>query len=99
MAGFFLCIVLPDAQCEDERQGVVAGGVVHNIASDRKVEKIGGILQPEPLDSYLKRLFDNLSKKLDLMDERLQNIEEAIHSGLARPPITPSGNPERSQKK
>ena len=89
---------LSPAWSDDESHGVLAGGVIHNIAADRKVEKIGGIMQPEPLDFYLKRLFDELSKKMDQMDLRLQNIEAAVHRNAAQPATVPL-NPKEKNKK
>jgi len=98
---FFLLLLvleLPQAWSnEEEKHGVLAAGVVHNIASDRKVEKIGGIMQPEPLDGYLKRLFEELSKKIDVIDQRLQNIETTLHQQVPRSAASGSV-PERIQK-
>jgi hypothetical protein len=59
------------AQAEDEEGGQQKYGVIHNIADDRKVEKVGGIYEPEGIDKYMKRRFD-------AMDERLGAIEGQI---------------------
>lgn len=94
-----LCLI-PQAWTEDEEtHGVLANGVVHNIAPDRKVEKIGGIMQPEPLDVYLKRLFDDLSKKLDMMDQRLQNIETSVNRNPVPPGLAENVGKQSIQKK
>jgi len=66
---------------DDEKKGVLAAGVIHNIAPDRKVERVGGIMQPEPLDLYLKRLFEQMYTKMDVLDERLQRIEAVLQRG------------------
>ncbi len=76
-------------QAEEKENGVLAGGVVHNIASDRKVEKIGGILQPEPLDLYLKRLFLELSQQMTRIENRLENIEKNMPALKAAPEPQP----------
>ena len=90
---------LPQGWSDDESQGGVrASGVIFNIASDRKVEKIGGIMQPEPLDFYLKRLFEELSKKMDQMDLRLQSIEAAVHLNVAQPSAVPLDTTEKNKK-
>lgn len=86
---FFLSAVhFPMAWGEDDNHGVLASGVIHNIAPDRRVEKIGGIMQPEPLDLYMKRLFEGLSKKLDQMDQRLVNIENSVLRGAPQTPVS-----------
>jgi hypothetical protein len=51
-------------------------GVIHNIAEDREVERVGGIYEPEGLDKYMKRKFDELHGRLDEMGERLKVIEK-----------------------
>jgi len=94
----FLFGGLTHGWCDDESHGVLAGGVVHNIASDRKVEKIGGIMQPEPLDFYLKRLFEDLSKKIDHIDQRLQNIETAVLRTAAQPSAAPTDPSDKTRK-
>jgi hypothetical protein len=90
---------LPRAWAEEESHGVLASGVIHNIAPDRKVEKIGGIMQPEPLDTYLKRLFDELFIKMDQMDQRLQKIEASVQHNLTQPPPAISGKTAGTPKK
>ena len=55
----------------DQEQGVKVNGVVFNISKDRKIEKIGGVYNPEGLDKYVDR-------RLNEMNERLQTIETHI---------------------
>lgn len=79
MFSFLVLAACPGmAVSAEEEKGVLAGGVVHNIASDRKVEKIGGILQPEPLDLYLKRLFQELSAQMTRIEKRLEDLEKEV---------------------
>ena len=82
----FLFLLLPAlASCfpiygaSDEDKGVVAGGVVFNIASDRQVKSIGGIVQPEALDLYLKRRFDGLNDRLDSVERKVDSLIESVH--------------------
>ena len=79
---FFLCIPRVTAD-EYEERGVKAAGVVFDINSDRKVEKIGGIVQPEPLDAYLKRLTDALSAQVSNLDAKVDRVEKKLDAVLA----------------
>ena len=78
----FICFIpRNDAADEDQKTeigGVTAYGVIHNIAEDRKIEQIGGTYEPEGLDKYMKRKFDELGARLDQMNHRIQNIETKI---------------------
>lgn len=65
----------------DDDVGIKKYGVVHNIAEDRKVEKVGGIYEPESLDKYLKRRLDDvngrvneLSGKMDLLNQKIDSL-------------------------
>jgi len=53
-------------------------GVAWNMASDRKIENDGGLYQPEGLDKYMKRYFDQFSSKLDQLIERTDRLEKKI---------------------
>ncbi len=55
----------------DQENGVKVNGVVFNISKDRKIEKVGGVYNPEGLDKYVDR-------KVTEMTERLQKIEAQI---------------------
>ncbi|MBI3306469.1 MAG: hypothetical protein HYZ84_01495 [Candidatus Omnitrophica bacterium] len=70
---------------DDAESGVVRHGVTHNIAADRKVEKVGGIYEPEGLDKYLKRKFDELGEKIDKLSQKVDALANASK---------PNGNPE-----
>lgn len=62
----------------DEDTGVRRYGVVHNIAEDRKVEKIGGTYEPEGLDKYLKRRLDEVNSKIDKLSQGVQVANQKI---------------------
>ena len=92
---FFLTVVLCPFFCglsraEDESKGVTAGGVVFNIASDRQVKKIGGIVQPEPLDLYLKRLLDSISERLERIEKKVDAAAADLQALKMRPPAANS---------
>jgi len=59
-------------------QSVQEVGVAWNMASDRKIENDGGIYQPEGLDKYMKRYFDQFSSKIDQLIERTDRLEKKI---------------------
>jgi hypothetical protein len=70
---------------EGSREGVKKYGLVHNIAEDRRVEKVGGLYEPEGLDLYMKRHMDvleeqikGLKNKLDTMDRKLDEVSGLI---------------------
>ncbi len=73
------------AYAEEESAGVKAAGVVHNIAPDRKVEKIGGVMQPEPLDLYIKRLIDHLSEQISQLDQKLDRVASRLNPPVQTP--------------
>lgn len=53
-------------------------GVVHNIAEDRLVERVGGIYEPEGIDKYMKRRFDDLAAQINRLDSRMAQMESQI---------------------
>ncbi len=56
------------ADDKKENESVKVNGIVFNIAKDRKIEKIGGVYEPEGIDKYVDR-------RMSEMTERLQRIE------------------------
>jgi len=80
-----------------EETGVKAAGVVFDINSDRKVEKIGGVVQPEPLDSYIKRLTQALSAQISKLDEKVDRIERKLDARLAAGSLPAAAGPESSK--
>lgn len=53
-------------------------GVAWNMASDRRVENIAGIVEPEGLDKYMKRYFDQINSKLDAMANNLADLSKQV---------------------
>jgi len=58
-------------------------GVIYNIAEDRKVEKVGGIYEPEGIDKYMKRRFDVFDSKLDEINTKLAALDAKLEMALA----------------
>ncbi|MBI3306656.1 MAG: hypothetical protein HYZ84_02460 [Candidatus Omnitrophica bacterium] len=92
---FVLSLILPGvANAQNEKDaGVKSYGVIHNIAEDREVEKVGGIYEPEGLDKYMKRKFDEvnvkmnaISVKIDALTASLKDIDAKINN-LQPPPV------------
>ena len=59
-------------------------GVIHNIAEDRMVERVGGVYEPEGIDKYMKRRFDDMKDQINRMDSRLENMEGQLAEALDR---------------
>jgi len=60
-------------------------GVVWNVAENRKFENINGVYQPEDLDKYMKRYFEQLlaktselSMKIDSLSGQVAQLEAQI---------------------
>lgn len=82
---------------DEETAGVTSHGVVHNIAEDRKVIRVGGRYEPEGLDFYIKRKFDDMTGRLSVMEGRLSSLEgklEAIDASLKKL-LAPAEDTER----
>jgi hypothetical protein len=75
-------------QVSSKDQAVQEVGVAWNMASDRKIENDGGLYQPEGLDKYMKRYFDQFSAKIDQLIERTDRLEKKID---ALTPAKPRG--------
>jgi len=78
LASPFSVLVPVCSAAEDGETGVKKYGVVHDIAEDRQINRVGGIYEPEGLDRYLKRKFDALFEKIGGMESRLQKMETGI---------------------
>ena len=59
-------------------------GVAWNIAEDRKMENISGIYEPEGLDKYMKRYFEQLSSKVDQLIEQNNRLEKKVDELLSK---------------
>lgn len=64
----------------EEEAGVKVNGVSFNIASDRRIIKVGGVYQPEELDFYMKRRFDDIQTQLAQIQESQKKLEERIQT-------------------
>jgi hypothetical protein len=53
-------------------------GVSWNIAEDRKMENNRGIYEPEGMDKYMKRYFDQLLMKIDQLAEQNNRLEKKV---------------------
>jgi len=65
-----LLLINPFEVCSED-SGVKSKGIVHNIAGDRLVERVGGLYQPEGLDKYMKRRFDQLEDRLGELENQM----------------------------
>lgn len=70
----FAAVSFP-AWAQEADEGLKKYGVIHNIADDRKVERVGGIYEPEGIDKYMKRRFDELAAQINALDSRMANME------------------------
>ena len=89
MTFVFSLVICGTVYSEDNEssQGVKKYGVVHNIAEDRQVVKIGGVYEPEGLDFYMKRQFDRIMTELEKIQNKLSKLEDevkAMRSGGAK---------------
>lgn len=110
MGIFCLTLLALPAGAEPEDGGQKKYGVVHNIADDRQLERVGGIYEPEGLDKYMKRRFDGLGEQIGSVEsrlaglenqmaqilERLDAIEESASEGAKKKPSAASENPKPS---
>lgn len=76
---------------EDKEQGIKKYGVVFDMAEDRKINKVGGIYEPEQLDKYMKRRFDSadtqlaaLSGKIDALQSGLEEMQKTLERLAAK---------------
>lgn len=76
----FLFLALCSLALAEEQVGVKSNGVTFNIASDRKIIKVGGVYQPEELDSYMKRRFDDIQIQLQQIQQSQKEIKERIQN-------------------
>lgn len=80
-AAFIAMVCTPFVRAEDVSggdQGVERNGVVFNIAEDRQIENIGGTYEPEGLDKYFKRRFDQLSGVVERLEAQVTAMDKKI---------------------
>ena len=71
-----LCFSANETKTKDE--GVTSHGVVFNIAKDRKVEKVGGLYEPEGLDKYVDRKVSELSERMARFEAQLDQTNSKL---------------------
>lgn len=77
--GVFAAVLLSSIEASyAEDGGQKKYGVIHNIAEDRQVERVGGIYEPEGIDKYMKRRFDDLAAQINRLDSRMAQMETQI---------------------
>ena len=65
-----------DTGVSNQDESVKKLGVAWNIAEDRKIANYAGVYQPEGLDIYMKRYFDQFSAKIDLLTQKIGQLSE-----------------------
>ncbi|MDD5671845.1 MAG: hypothetical protein PHN49_09410 [Candidatus Omnitrophica bacterium] len=67
-----------DAGQDDVDVGVNKKGFVWNIAKDRRVEKVGGVYQPEGEDVYLSRRLEQLQGDIKSLQTQMTEIGQTV---------------------
>ncbi len=62
----------------DQEQGVRHHGVVFNISKDRRIEKVGGIYEPEGLDKYVDRRMGEINARIDSLEAQVKETNSKI---------------------
>jgi hypothetical protein len=65
-------------EASEKDESVRKMGVAWNIAQDRKMENIAGVYEPEGMDKYVKRYFDQLSAKLDELSAKIDKLSTQV---------------------
>lgn len=70
----------PTLAGEEEKpaEGVRHQGIIFNIAKDRKIEKIGGIYEPEGLDKYVERRTDEVLRRMEKIESQLEETNHKL---------------------
>ena len=69
-------LVLADTPQKDS--SVKRYGVAWNVAEDRKFENINGIYQPEDIDKYMKRYFEQLFAKVSELSMKMDSLSAQV---------------------
>lgn len=62
----------------DEEKGVKKYGVVYDMASDRRINRIGGVYEPEDLDKYMKRRFDSIDSQIGAISGKVDALQSSL---------------------
>ena len=73
---------------QKKEEGVKHNGVVFNIAKDRKVEKIGGIYEPEGLDKYVERRMNEVTEHMNRIEAQVEKISQKLEAMSASTSIS-----------
>lgn len=96
-----LLLSVPHLFAQEEEGEVRVNGVVFNIASDRRVEKVGGIYEPEGLDKYFKRYLVEMNARLDRMEAQIGTLNEKldrISADIAKMDTPPEEEKKETEK-
>lgn len=80
----FFCGLAQAAESSEPDQGVKRNGVVFNISPDRRIEKVGGIYEPEGLDKYVDRRMREISQRIDSLDAQVEKTNAKLDQILAQ---------------
>ena len=58
--------------------GVKYKGVDFNVENDRQFVRVGGVHQPEGMDTYNKRYFDKVSRQIAALSEQNEELKKEI---------------------
>ncbi len=75
---FALSSFLHGAEDAAQEKGVTHNGIVFNIAKDRKIEKIGGLYEPEGIDKYVERKIDEVNVRIAVLEEKLNESNKKL---------------------
>ena len=62
------------------QEGVKSRGVIFNVAEDRKIDHVNGYQEPEAIDKYIKRKFDDVYSQLQTVNEKLDKIAAQLQA-------------------
>ena len=77
VAALFLTGTLYAAD-SDQDQGVRHNGFVFNVSKDRRIEKVGGIYEPEGLDKYVDRRMGEINARIDSLEAQVKETNSKI---------------------
>ena len=83
---------------EEKDNGVRVNGIAFNIAKDRKIEKIGGLYEPEGIDKYVERRMNQVSEEISKLDAKIEALNHKLEEISAKLSAMPSAPPEKENK-
>ena len=70
--------LIADTNGSQPNTSVKKYGVAWNVAEDRKIENINGVYQPEDLDKYMKRYFEQLFSKVNELSAKMDRLSDQV---------------------